>query len=416
MDTDLFRTQALDARRQRGPGDPLDLGPRWTTALATAAVAVMVVAAALLVVVEVPRRATVRGYLAPETGVIRIRPSSGGTIAEVLVQEGDEVPAGAPLMRLVSQRSTRADVDLATSSGRDFALMRQELLAQRRLAGATLESDLANLERRSNALAREVDALAAQLDAARARAAAASDRLDALAPLAGQGLLPMTQVHQQRDRIAELEVEALRTEQLLLERSRQLGEVESERGARGRQARARIAELDAALARNALETRDVGSSLDAVIRAPAPGVVLRVAIRPGASVQAGQLAITMARPGEALRAVMLVPTRVAGMLAVGQQVVMRLDAFPYQRFGIRRATVAKVGGSVMLPGESEAPMLLAEPVFEVVAALQAQHVDAYGRRWPLRTDLTFEADVVLERATLVQRLLDPLRAIARRNG
>ena len=109
----------------------------------------------------------------------------------------------------------------------------------------------------------------------------------------------------------------------------------------------------------------------------------------------------------------MVPTRAGGLLEPGQSVVLRLDAFPYQRFGVQHARIVQVAGSVVLPGDTDSPVGLSEPVYRVRARLATQSVDGYGQRWPLRTDLTFDADVVFERAPLIARLLDPLRAVVR---
>jgi membrane fusion protein len=75
-----------------------------------------------------------------------------------------------------------------------------------------------------------------------------------------------------------------------------------------------------------------------------------------------------------------------------------------------------VAGSIQVPGEVEAPVALDAPAYSVVVALDSGAVRAYGREWPLRPGLLLEADVILERLPLYQRLLDPLRAIGRLGG
>jgi membrane fusion protein len=414
MDAALFRPQAVDARRRADLGAPLERSPLGARATASVAIIIVCGIALLACTIEVPRRATVRGYLAPERGVVRVRPAAPGVVAELAVREGDEVVAGQALLTLAMPRSTPAVADVARRDATDRAALRAELVAQRQLVQSGLEAELAALERRRAALGRELAALTAQLEVARQRVGWAERRLAELAPATAQGLLPAAQLLQQRDRAGELTLEALRLEQQVLELGRELAALDAERGTRGRQARLRVAELDAALARQSLEALDAEQRHDSVVRAPTAGRVLRIAARPGAMLSIGQTALVLAPTDAPLRAVLLVPTRDAGMLSAGQPVVMRLDAFPYQRYGTQRATVLAVGASVLLPGEAELPLAFDEPVFEVRAALADEAIEAHGRHWPLRTDLTFEADIVLERATLIERLLDPLRAVTRR--
>jgi membrane fusion protein len=44
----------------------------------------------------------------------------------------------------------------------------------------------------------------------------------------------------------------------------------------------------------------------------------------------------------------------------------------------------------------------------VVVALEREDVDAYGKKMPLRPDMLLKADIILERRTLVQWILQPL--------
>jgi multidrug efflux pump subunit AcrA (membrane-fusion protein) len=255
MDAPLFRSRALDARRRAGSDEPLDLRTAAWTGLAVAAVALVIAVCAFVMVVEIPRRVTVRGYLTPEHGVIQVRAPNAATIVEQFVAQGDEVEMGQAILRLDSRQ-------------------------------------------------------------------------------------------------------------------------------------------------------------EAVVRAPRSGRILRLPHRAGGSLHAGQVVATLGPAGSPLRAVLLIPPAAAGMVTVGQAIVLRFDAFPYQRFGTRQGQVMRVGGSVVMPGESEHPFALTDPVFEALASLDADHLEAYGRRWPLSNDQAFEADVVLERATVLERMLDPLRSMA----
>jgi membrane fusion protein len=53
-------------------------------------------------------------------------------------------------------------------------------------------------------------------------------------------------------------------------------------------------------------------------------------------------------------------------------------------------------------------MLLREPSYRVGVSIERQTMRAYGAELPLEPDLEFQADVLFERRTLLDWILDPL--------
>ena len=64
--------------------------------------------------------------------------------------------------------------------------------------------------------------------------------------------------------------------------------------------------------------------------------------------------------------------------------------------------------TVLTPADAAAPVELKEPAYRVTAALDRPDVDAHGDRVPLRPDMLLRADIVLDRRTLMDWLLNPL--------
>ncbi|HVG47786.1 MAG TPA: HlyD family secretion protein, partial [Rubellimicrobium sp.] len=108
------------------------------------------------------------------------------------------------------------------------------------------------------------------------------------------------------------------------------------------------------------------------------------------------------------QAELFVPTRAIGFVEVGQDVRILYDAFPYQHFGTYRGRVAKISQTILTSSDVAAPVTPREPAYRATVALERQDVDAYGKRMPLQPDMLLRADVILERRTLVQWILNPL--------
>jgi membrane fusion protein len=111
------------------------------------------------------------------------------------------------------------------------------------------------------------------------------------------------------------------------------------------------------------------------------------------------------------RAELYVPTSAAGFLAVGQDVRLAVDAFPYQRFGTVKARVVQIS-SVAIPKVTAEGT--AVPVYLVTAELSEPSVVAFGLRQPLLPGMTLSARIVTERQSLFEWLFEPLYAVMKR--
>jgi membrane fusion protein len=108
-------------------------------------------------------------------------------------------------------------------------------------------------------------------------------------------------------------------------------------------------------------------------------------------------------------------------------VLLRYQAYPYQKFGHYEGKVVSVSRSAVSPGEL--PQQLAgiasvtgvaagpgaragEPVYLITVSLERQTVDAYGNAVPLQPGMQLTADVALETRRLYEWVLEPLYTIS----
>ena len=108
---------------------------------------------------------------------------------------------------------------------------------------------------------------------------------------------------------------------------------------------------------------------------------------------------------------LLLPTRSAGFVEVGDPVRIRFDAFPYQKFGLAQGTVVNIDKSLVLPTETVLPVEINEAVYRVRASLSSQVVEAYGESFPLKIGMIANADIVIESRTLLEWLMAPIYSV-----
>jgi membrane fusion protein len=405
----LFRSESVEGRRRRLHGDVILAQPLAHTLLTLTLGAVMAGVIAFLALGTYPRTATVRGYFAPDGGLAQIHAPRGGVVDRVFVGEGDRVEAGQPLVTLT--------LDTRGVGGAVGERARAE--AERQLAELDLQiaatAERLDLER--GRLADRIEGIAAELERldARRRTEAALLALyeeDAAraAGLARTGTVTIVEVQRRRQIALSQEASLAELDRQIVQRRNDLRDLRAALVAQPVEARERLAQLRAARAdlQGALAERELGEGY--VVVAPVAGRVAALDAAPGQPAQAQRPLIAIVPVGRPLMVHLLVPTQAGGWIEPGQPVRMRVDAFPFQRFGTVDGHVVQVPSAAYRPGDFIAPIPFEEPVYRVVVDPARRTVEGYGERRDLVSGMTLTADVVIERRTFLDAILDPLRA------
>jgi membrane fusion protein len=152
-----------------------------------------------------------------------------------------------------------------------------------------------------------------------------------------------------------------------------------------------------------------------VISAPVSGRVTALQAEVGSTVEAATPVMVIVPDGSSLHAEVYAPSRAIGFVRPGQDVRLLYDAFPYQRFGSFAGRVRRISRTVHDPREIVAPLKIDEPVYRIEVAVPRQQVEAFGRAQPLQPGMTLSANLILDRRSFLQWLLEPLNAVLRRN-
>ena len=147
-----------------------------------------------------------------------------------------------------------------------------------------------------------------------------------------------------------------------------------------------------------------------LVEAPVAGLVASRMIEPGQAVQAGQPLLALLPAGSHLQARLFVPSRAIGFIAPGDHVLLRYQAFPYQKFGHHQGVVRRVSRSALAQGGSGGGQG-GEPYYRVLVDIERQSITAYGTQEPLRPGMLLEADILGEHRKLYEWVLEPLYSV-----
>ena len=413
--SDLFRKEVMESRQQRWLGD-IALGqPLSTWLLGTLACLAAAAVVAFAILGDYTRRTRVTGQLVPSLGLASLTSPTGGTLVDVRVEEGQAVKAG-DVLAVVS-------VPRATLAGGDTAAALQDALGRER---AGIEGTYSAQRERLQAQAQGLSAQIAGTDAEARQASTELETRRRQLAIAEQLLARLQGLHErkfvteadvQRQQAAVLDqlglVQGLERQLLALNRLK--AQLEQAR----REIPAQLAALDASEQRDraslSQQSVELSSRAEAVIEAPVTGVVTTLLGQLGQPVQSGQPVMSLLPEASTLEAHLLVPSRAVGFVEPGDEVLLRYQSFPYQKFGHYGGRVVRISRSALTVGELGAllgDVGAGEPYYRIVVALDRPTVRAFGKDEPLRPGMLLEADILGEKRRLWEWAIEPLYSLS----
>jgi membrane fusion protein len=375
--------------------------------------------------------------------VMQLTTPQAGRLMQLLVDEGQTVQPG-DLLAVV-------DVAVHSDQGNTAALLTESLQARSAALGQEARNVLHAAQQREQALRDRLRSLRldvthadGELEAVVSRQALAQQSLSRDETLAGQGFLSTAQVQTRQAELLDLKARERQARRNLEALRREAQSVGAEIEAVRLQANVQQAQLDRIRAGIAQEGTEIAARSLLHLTASTEATVGAVAVRPGHSLLAGQAVLsllptqrsgvrttmpvvnpqpigqsaTVEELGPTLQAQLYAPSRSAGFVAPGQSVWMRLQAFPYQKFGMLPGRVIEVSRTPVQPQDLPAGMAQAlltaaeaqEPLYRITVALQRDNVQAFGNTQPLKAGMILEADVVQDRRAIWEWVLEPLLA------
>ena len=418
MSRTLLRDEVLQARQGSGLGRVQLVRPLSLDLITVGVLLVTVAVALFLAWASYTRKATVEGALAPDLGLIRLVPAEAATVIERRVAEGQAVSAGDTLFVLALERP-RLLANAQADVRRSLAERQRSLQDAARQQDTLTAAQVSALDRRLQAL----EAERAQVDREQAlqqqRLALVQQAYNRLEALRNEQFISDAQVLAKKEELLGLQalVQSLDRQRAVLARER--AQLEGERRSLPLLARNTQGGLERDLAALARESAEQDSERRLIVRAPQDGVLSAVLAEPGQAVSPASALASLVPKGAVLQAQLYAPSRAVGFVRAGQDVRLRLEAFPYQKFGQLQGRVVQVSRTPLATGELAAQALATgqaersgEALFRITVALDA--ASAAQLPQPLVAGMRLQADVLLERRRLIEWLFEPLFGLQHR--
>ena len=406
----LFRPAALDAQKDLLLGKPGIALPLRTTVMTYLLTLCAAAAVCGLIWGSYTRRVSVTGQIQPGQQVLRIQAGQSGQVMLRHVEQGDAVEAGQALFTLTRER-TGEDGPTQQRIAETMAARLQSFGATDQALRRLVAMQEADLARRLALLTAEIARAVGEAGLLARRRALALKTRARFAGLADAGFVSPAQLQQKEE-------ELLDAERACLGQSRQLDGMRREH--------ARLASARAELpVQHANQRQELQRAMEALrqdmaqhqsghrwkITAPQAGTIAAVNAAAGGAVAPEHTLAVLVPAGARIEAHLYAPSRAIGFVRPGTRVKLRLDAFPYQKFGHVGGTVDSVARSALHGQEIEGMGHTNEPLYRIRVRLDQTTIRAYGHALPLLPSMRLEADLLLERRRLYEWVLEPLYSV-----
>ncbi|HNG61059.1 MAG TPA: HlyD family efflux transporter periplasmic adaptor subunit [Cellvibrionaceae bacterium] len=410
----LFRPAALAAKQTSWLGEIVLIRPLSFTFLTAFAAVFAAIVVLFLCWGGYTKRSTVTGQLVPDAGLVKVYTQQPGVVLEKRVLEGQRVQRGEVLYVLSSERQgNQGEVQAGIS--------RQVQSRQHSLQDELGKTRLLQQEERE-ALAHKIDGLQAeaakldgQIDGQRSRVKLAEDTLARYQGLLAQDFIAREQVQQRQEELLDQRARLQGLERERIAAGRELAAQRNELSGLSLKHQNQLAAIERSIAGTSQELAESEAKRSLLVTAPEGGMVTAGVAEVGQTVEPGKPLISVVPLGARMQAHLYAPSRAVGFVKPGDAVLLRYQAYPYQKFGHVRGRVLQVARTALLSqelaGVAGSQPGGGEPVYRITVELAQQTINAYGKPQPLQAGMLLDADVLQDTRRLYEWVLEPLYSL-----
>lgn len=424
----LFRTEVTAAQSQQWMGAIRLAQPLSAWLIAVVAAVVTLALIAYITLGSITKKARITGLTLPSSGSVSVIAPNTGVIQKALVSEGQSVRAGQALFELSTEHHGDQG-EITALISQQLTARQHSLEAEQRQRTAQVKEKKQAIQLRLSNLRTESEQLQQEIVLAQRRQSLAQESLNKFQHLQGSGYVSAAQTQQKQEDLIDIatRLSTLQRSQLQLT-ANQLA-LQAEATDLDNNLANEQAQLARSLASLQQEIAENSNRKANLLTASQDGIITALNYPAGQTVTAGQSLATLLPHQSDLEVQLYAPSRTAGFVSVGQNVLIRYQAFPYQKFGLHHGTVTDVSKTPFAPNELPANLASTilsnaqqniqgfnsnEALYRIKVRLEKQSIDAYGKPQMLKPGMTLEADVVQDSRKIWEWVLEPVLAVVQR--
>ncbi|MCH7376109.1 HlyD family secretion protein [Aeromonas sp. MR19] len=406
----MFREEAVIAYKNKLEGRPIILMPLSIKVASYASLFIVLITLFLLICCDYTRRIQVNGIAIPKGDVIRIHSISDGTIDDIRVNEGQHVKKGDVILTLINEKKY-GDINVRKEA---IKLMESKYTYTQR---QVMLHDKKYMENYSK-LSKEVSYLRSEISITDEASRLYKLQFD----IASENLKKHERLfkmkvisHNQYESLRSTWIDAqIKLNDIHLQKAKLLSaltEAEGDLSSFPIEMENERLSLEKDSAQLKMNIIDANSERSFQVLSPIDGILGSLNSFEGKNISRTQLLAVVIPDSSVMEGALYIPSKAIGFITKGNKVKVRMDAFPYQKFGHIDAVVNSVPTTALLPNEIPEAFNNKEMLYSVKIKFHNDYITAYGEKKPIRSSMTFTADVMLDKRKLFEWILEPLYTI-----
>jgi membrane fusion protein len=407
----LFRNEAIDHQRERLFGELLLTQPVSYSVLTGLFVLITVSALAFLILNKYTKKEIVAGYIVPDRGMVAVYSPQQGILSQLSVTEGMRVNENNELFTVMIDQRAGGGEYVGTKIVAELDAQEKYLNAKLGIERDRVSMEISGQEAKAKQLAEEIIKIKESIIIQNQKLEVESSAYERAQRMFSKGLITSIDLEGYKRNFLEQKQQAQSLGMKLDEDVSNLDQITINIASLKVNSKNEIVGIESNISEIAKQKVQVEGQRQIVVKAPISGRITSVVANVGQRLNTSVPLFSIIPEDSKLEANLFLTTRSVGFLEIGQNVNIRYEAFPYQKFGIYPATISKIAKSVIMPNEMPSGLSINEPVYKVVADLKSQDVKAYGKEIMLRPGMLLTADIIVDERTLFEWLLEPLYSL-----
>lgn len=408
MDNKIFRQQALDAQEKFGLGS-VRIQKMPLQSIIIFLVIILCVSVFLFIsVASFTNRTTVKGVLQTQQGVSKVYAEIDGIIKTLHVKEGDRVHKGQSLLviepQISSQEKLNINEALSINLENQTRISREETnkLVQKRISIQTAH------EKKRRSLEGELEKLNNELRINEQQIKVQISIKQKLETLLMSDYVSSLDYQMTEKELLSLKLARSRLERQIINFKQSLDDAKNN-------LELQLNEIEI----QALGLERLGSNLEKqglqhksnkgrLITSPADGYVTNLVIHDSQLVRPNEELLTITPLNDKLLAHLYIPTQSSGLIKTRQAVNLRINAFPYQKYGTFKGEISSISRNPINAADTYSNK---DAMFLARVELTHQGLKDGKQHYSLRPGMQIEADVMLDKRLILDLIFDPVRRV-----